>query len=307
MTNPNRRYDEERRDEDNRGERSWSGAGRYGEGYGSQRGRGEREDDDDGPQYGGERGRKFDDDRNQARNQRGQSDYGRGGESAFDQDRSQERFGQRGYGQQDYGQRRYQVGQGNYYGQGGQSESDYAQSNQGSGQSTYGQRGSGRGRFGQDVGSGAYGFGQSGGSEGGQGLSGESGQNQDDDARGGWNQGVRRGSEGQRAQGMGAHRGKGPKGYTRSDERIKEDVSDRMTDDAHIDAAEIVIEVSSGEVTLSGTVSDRNQRRRAEDCIEQIPGVKHVQNNLRVKQQSDTSSSQWDSSSGANGQTSSKL
>jgi hypothetical protein len=40
--------------------------------------------------------------------------------------------------------------------------------------------------------------------------------------------------------------------------------------------------VSAGEVTLSGTVEDREAKHRSERLIEDLPGVKHVQNNLRV-------------------------
>ena len=78
------------------------------------------------------------------------------------------------------------------------------------------------------------------------------------------------------------HRGRGPKGYARSDARIREDVSDRLSDDPVVDASEIEVAVSGSEVTLSGTVGSRTQRRRAEDCAEHVSGVSHVQNNLRV-------------------------
>jgi len=77
------------------------------------------------------------------------------------------------------------------------------------------------------------------------------------------------------------HRGRGPKNYVRSDERIREDVNDRLTEDVWLDASEIDVAVESGEVTLSGTVVDRRAKRRAEDCVDAISGVKHVQNNLR--------------------------
>ncbi|MXQ14784.1 BON domain-containing protein [Microvirga makkahensis] len=87
-------------------------------------------------------------------------------------------------------------------------------------------------------------------------------------------------------QGAQHHRGRGPKGYTRSDERIREDVSDRLTDDPYVDASEIEVSVSNCEVTLSGTVDSREAKRRAEDCAERVSGVTHVQNNLRVQQQS---------------------
>jgi hypothetical protein len=81
------------------------------------------------------------------------------------------------------------------------------------------------------------------------------------------------------------HRGRGPKGYQRSDERIREDVNDRLTDDPHIDASEIEVTVSNREVTLSGTVNSRFEKRHAEDLAETISGVTHVQNNLRIQQQ----------------------
>nr|CAD6437817.1 SWFGD domain-containing protein [Rhizobium sp. Q54] len=78
------------------------------------------------------------------------------------------------------------------------------------------------------------------------------------------------------------HRGRGPKNYTRTDERIREDVNDRLSDDPHIDASEIEVTVSEAEVTLNGTVTERFAKRHAEDIAEDVSGVKHVQNNLRV-------------------------
>lgn len=80
------------------------------------------------------------------------------------------------------------------------------------------------------------------------------------------------------------HRGRGPKGYTRSDDRIREDVNDRLTDDHLLDASEVEVRVSSGEVTLTGHVAHRDDKRRAEDIADRVAGVKHVQNNLRVQE-----------------------
>jgi osmotically-inducible protein OsmY len=82
------------------------------------------------------------------------------------------------------------------------------------------------------------------------------------------------------------HRGRGPKGYARSDERIKEDVSDKLTDDGSLDASDIEVQVSNREVTLTGEVNSREDKRRAEDIAELISGVQHVQNNLRIKNRS---------------------
>jgi osmotically-inducible protein OsmY len=81
------------------------------------------------------------------------------------------------------------------------------------------------------------------------------------------------------------HRGRGPRNYTRSGDRIREDVSDRLTEDWRVDASDIEVTVSGTEVTLTGTVTSRDQRRRAEDIAESVSGVTHVQNNLRVKTQ----------------------
>lgn len=76
--------------------------------------------------------------------------------------------------------------------------------------------------------------------------------------------------------------GMGPRGYRRSDERIKEDVCQCLTDDHHIDASEIEVAVNDREVVLTGTVTSRMQKRHAEDLIERLPGVRDVINSLRV-------------------------
>lgn len=86
-----------------------------------------------------------------------------------------------------------------------------------------------------------------------------------------------------REQPRGGFRGAGPKGYTRSDDRILEDVCDRLCKDDTIDASEISVSISSGEITLDGHVPSRWTKRAAEDCAEGCAGVRHVQNNLRVQ------------------------
>lgn len=80
------------------------------------------------------------------------------------------------------------------------------------------------------------------------------------------------------------HAGRGPSNYNRSDERILEDACDRLTDDRQVDASDITVTVQSGEITLDGTVDSRFAKRRAEDCVDGLSGVRHVQNNLRVKE-----------------------
>jgi len=105
--------------------------------------------------------------------------------------------------------------------------------------------------------------------DGGWGPQGRSGQGWSDETRSGqgWSQG--------------SGRGFGPRGYTRSDARIEEDVNERLSHGA-LDASDVEVSVKDGEVTLSGKVRSRADKRRAEDVADDVSGVKHVQNNLRA-------------------------
>jgi osmotically-inducible protein OsmY len=87
-------------------------------------------------------------------------------------------------------------------------------------------------------------------------------------------------TEGSRPRGSFA--GRGPKGYQRSDARISEDVCDRLAESPDVDASNIEVKVENGEVTLAGSVADRGEKRRAEDLIENISGVREVHNHIRV-------------------------
>ena len=77
--------------------------------------------------------------------------------------------------------------------------------------------------------------------------------------------------------------GRGPKGYQRSDERIREDVSEELAFAGDIDASDIEVRVSNCVVTLDGQVGSREEKRLAEDIAEAAPGVRDVHNSLRVK------------------------
>jgi osmotically-inducible protein OsmY len=80
----------------------------------------------------------------------------------------------------------------------------------------------------------------------------------------------------------GSKAGRGPRGYQRSDERIREDVNDRLTEDWYVDASDIEVSVNNGTVMLSGRVDSRDEKRRAEDIVESVTGVKDVSNQLSV-------------------------
>ena len=79
--------------------------------------------------------------------------------------------------------------------------------------------------------------------------------------------------------------GRGPKGYQRSDERIREDVSDRLMEHPDLDASEIEVKVSKGVVTLTGGVDSRWDKRLAEDIADAVSGVRDVMNQLSVSWQ----------------------
>lgn len=83
--------------------------------------------------------------------------------------------------------------------------------------------------------------------------------------------------------GLKGNAGLGPKGYRRSDESIKEDVCERLTQDPVIDATDIDVEVKDGDVTLTGSVAGRIEKSRAEDILVEIRGVKNVVNRLLVE------------------------
>ncbi|HXG39880.1 MAG TPA: BON domain-containing protein [Candidatus Limnocylindrales bacterium] len=78
--------------------------------------------------------------------------------------------------------------------------------------------------------------------------------------------------------------GVGPRNWQRSDERIRDDIAERLTDHPDIDASDIEVQVANGVVTLTGTVDDRRMKRLAEDVAESVSGVRDVRNELQVKQ-----------------------
>jgi hypothetical protein len=80
-----------------------------------------------------------------------------------------------------------------------------------------------------------------------------------------------------------SYRGVGPRSYRRSDQKIQEEVEDRFTDDPHLNPSNLEITTREGVVTLTGTVPDRGQKRRAEDLAESVAGVRDVENHLMIE------------------------
>jgi osmotically-inducible protein OsmY len=110
------------------------------------------------------------------------------------------------------------------------------------------------------------------------------------------------GSEWQPGPTTQSFRGRGPKGYERSDERLKELICEALTDDDQIDASDISVEVKNSQVKLTGTVSDRQKKYMVEEMIEDLSGVKEVDNQLRVRREQGDGDTQRQSG-GSGGQT----
>jgi osmotically-inducible protein OsmY len=75
-------------------------------------------------------------------------------------------------------------------------------------------------------------------------------------------------------------RGKGP--TQRTDEQIKSTIEEVLSDDPWLDASGIQVSVQQGIAQLSGTVTSRQAKRRAEDLADQVWGVRDVQNTLSI-------------------------
>lgn len=83
------------------------------------------------------------------------------------------------------------------------------------------------------------------------------------------------------------HAGKGPKGYRRSDSRIREDVCEALSIDPLVDASDIEVVVSEGRVKLAGRVDNRAASRRAEDVALAVAGVSDVENAMKTTEVSE--------------------
>jgi hypothetical protein len=89
----------------------------------------------------------------------------------------------------------------------------------------------------------------------------------------------------------GPYAGRGPKGYKRSDQQIIEEASQRLERDGEIDATDIEVTAEDGVLTLRGSVPDRHTKRRAEECVESVYGVRDVMNELRCSPSNESSQS----------------
>jgi hypothetical protein len=85
----------------------------------------------------------------------------------------------------------------------------------------------------------------------------------------------------------GPHTGRGPRGYQRADDRVRDEINERLTAHGLIDASDVECRVVNGEVTLAGFVDSRAAKRAAADLAEDVYGVREVHNQLRVRSHGD--------------------
>lgn len=271
--------------------RDWE-EGRFGEDEYERWGRGRETDDDVRGQYGGGRGGRTGerDWRGAGGGRSGFSDYGTAGQREYGRgfddsdfgggyrqgDRESGYYANRGEYSQGYGRER---DPGRIYGPEDFSQR-YAQGDVFAG-GGYGREG----RYAREPGMGGGAYGRSGGM--GSSMAGDMGSGMGsgssswrDDLRGSGGYAESSGTTGTRG-----FRGRGPRGYTRSDERITEDLNERFTDDPYLDADDLQVSVSGGVATLTGTVEHRWMKHRAEDIADACSGVKDVRNEIRVSPQ----------------------
>jgi osmotically-inducible protein OsmY len=75
---------------------------------------------------------------------------------------------------------------------------------------------------------------------------------------------------------------RGPKNYRRSDERVAEEIIERLMCAPRIDPSAVTVAVEDGTVTLEGVVPERWMRYAIESLAAMVWGVRDVDNRVRV-------------------------
>lgn len=67
-----------------------------------------------------------------------------------------------------------------------------------------------------------------------------------------------------------------------SDDKIYDQVRQRLANDPDVKGGGFDVTVKDGEVTLKGTVNDKNAREKAEKITKKVKGVTKVDNQLKI-------------------------
>lgn len=89
---------------------------------------------------------------------------------------------------------------------------------------------------------------------------------------GGGGGGWAAGGESMRTTGDAGYRGVGPKGYQRSDQYIRDQICERLMLDPYLDPSRVVVRVSKGKVTLTGSVASERMREAAIAAAANVSG-----------------------------------
>lgn len=71
--------------------------------------------------------------------------------------------------------------------------------------------------------------------------------------------------------------------HTRSDKVIYQEVCEKLLATPYVDASGITVEVKDAVVSLQGIVEDRKMKKMAELVLENVSGIKDIQNSLSYK------------------------
>lgn len=80
-----------------------------------------------------------------------------------------------------------------------------------------------------------------------------------------------------------SHHGKGKKNDKRLDKTIYAEVCEKLSATPYVDATAIEVSVKEGVVELKGMVEDRKMKKMAELVLENISGIKDIQNGLTLQ------------------------
>ncbi|CAG2153113.1 hypothetical protein LMG31506_04747 [Cupriavidus yeoncheonensis] len=75
----------------------------------------------------------------------------------------------------------------------------------------------------------------------------------------------------------------GPRGYKRTDDRIRDEICERLSYAQRLDVSDVSVDVKDSVVTLSGTVDNRGQKYYIEELADATYGVSEVNNDIRVR------------------------
>lgn len=81
-------------------------------------------------------------------------------------------------------------------------------------------------------------------------------------------------------------KGKGPRGFDISDQKIYENVCEALASSMELDASDIDVEVMDSTVTLKGSVEDENRCHLSQLLVQEVAGVTEVVNELKINNQS---------------------